>query len=213
MTSRNIIVAGVVAAIVSILVAVVALSTVRTDTSVSSELGGISGPVINNPYAFANGVGIGNDGFVFNAEELTIGRGEDQKVWTNKLGRDVFVTYGQFTTDGTASSTYRLYAIATSSTSIPDSHDFTALVATSSALIDGVSLATSTSATTTNSVLSAVQNKGQGTIKVPAGWSLISFLQAVDVPACGGTGACEEATSTNRGFTNLKLFFRYFYKP
>jgi hypothetical protein len=154
------------------------------------------------PWWFGGGIKINdvNEGWT----TLTLGAGQDQLAYTNSTGRDIIYDYAEIQTianaagNATASSTFRVRLFATSTATVPDSHDFTAVVLDKYALVVGT-WATSTTATTTNSV-GTVSVGAQGAIRLPSGWSLIAYWQAVDTPVCGGLNTCEEATSTNRGF-------------
>lgn len=132
--------------------------------------------------------------------ELVAGDNED--AWQNDTGRTVFADLGTITTSGTASSSYRFYMFATSSSAVPAGNYWTALTEASSrlgnSLIGGIVAPTSTTATTTNSITAAAISKGTGVITIPSGWYLITYYQAVDTAACGAT-VCEPATSTNNG--------------
>jgi hypothetical protein len=74
-------------------------------------------------------------------------------------------------------------------------------------MIDAILLATSIVATSTNSFAASAQSKGDGVVKVADGSYFIGYIQAF----CIGSGTCENATSTNRGF-NWELFFNYHHK-
>lgn len=156
------------------------------------------------PWTFGNGIKLGD----VNTNWLptqTITAGQSQVAYTNRTGRPIIVDYGeiqQIANAGginVASSTFRVTMFATTTTTVPASHDFTAVSASTSALVVGV-WATSTTATTTNSV-GTVPLGGQGTILLPADWTLITYLQR-NTTLCGAVAAtvCEAATSTNRGF-------------
>src|SRR3990167_10854124 len=121
--------------------------------------------------------------------------GDDEDSWQNLTNDTVYAKYGAVTTSGTASSSYRIFMVATSAASIPTTHDFTAIPLSNNNLISGQVWATSTPATTTNSITAA----GNDTVVIPDKWYLITYYQAVDLAACGAT-ICEPATSTNNGW-------------
>lgn len=124
-------------------------------------------------------------------------------LYTNRTGQDVFVEYGSadVITGETASSTFKAYVFATSSssTAVPAWADFGTLAEGKRALINGVTLATSTTATTTSSTYAAQANLGNGSILVPDGSTVFGYIQQTFATKCTGS-LCETATSTNRGF-------------
>lgn len=140
-------------------------------------------------------------------------------IFTNRSGRDVEAFFGSvdIPTGQTASSTSLVSIFATTSTSIASTYDFlssTGLAAFKSILISQIVIATSSTATTTNSVLSVVQGKGNGSIVVPDGQTVFGYLQQNRATGNGcfngaQTGLCESATSSNRGFNpvfNVKVY-------
>lgn len=135
--------------------------------------------------------------------------GEDYVViWSNTLGKDVTANYGEalIPTGETASSTSKISLFATTSTSVNNSVDFGTLAEGKRALIQAVNISTSTTATTTSSTYAMSAGKGNGSVLIPAGSVLMGYLQKDTAAStgCGAlTGACESATSTNRGFNPL----------
>lgn len=140
-------------------------------------------------------------------------------IFTNRSGRDVMAFLGSVDvpTGQTASSTSLASIFATTSSSVASTYDFlppTGLTTFKSFLISQIVIATSTTATTTNSVLSTVQGKGNGFVIVPDGSTLFGYLQqnrAIGNGCFNGaqTGLCESATSSNRGFNpvfNVKVY-------
>lgn len=124
-------------------------------------------------------------------------------LYTNRTGVDVYADFGSadIPTGSTASTTQAvsLFATSSSATAVPVWSDFGTLAEGGRALIQAVAIATSTTATSTNSVLSAVQGKGVGSIVIPDGSTLFGFIQQTYATKCTGS-VCETATSTNRGF-------------
>lgn len=126
-------------------------------------------------------------------------------LYRNTTGHDVIIDIGSaiILTGETASSTSKISIVATTSASIGTWADFGTLTSVANkkfALVEAYGIATSTTATTTNSVLAAVQNKGNGAVLVPNESYVFGFLQQ-DTVGCGITlGICETATSTSRGF-------------
>jgi|CXWL01.1.fsa_nt_gi hypothetical protein len=131
------------------------------------------------------------------------------QVYCNRTGQDVLSDFGSAVvlTGETASSTTKFSIFATTSTSIATWVDFGTLAEGKRALIQALGIATSTTASTTNSVYAAVQGKGNGAILIPTGSCVYGVLQQ-DTTACSIAGAangaaCETATSTNRGFNPI----------
>ena len=127
-------------------------------------------------------------------------------VYANKSGHDVIADFGSMViqTGETASSTYTVSLFATTSSSIATTNDFADLADLSKALLHSVIVATSSTATTTNSVLaSQISNKGNGVILVPTGSFIFGYIQQYTAGCMKGTGACEQATSTARGFNPI----------
>lgn len=131
-------------------------------------------------------------------------------VWYNNTGTQVFAHDGIMGFTGTASSSYRfaLFATTTNPANFVTSQAFTAANGTAGlSLIAPTTYATSTTATTTNSVIA----KATGVVPVPSASYLVFYVQKGDqscasLPAVNG---CEAATSTNRGiipFWKVHLF-------
>ena len=124
-------------------------------------------------------------------------------LYTNRTGHDVFADFGaaDILTGQTASSTFKasLFSTTSSSSAVPAWADFGTLAEGKRALIQAVEYATSSTATSTNSVLSAAQSKGSGSVLVPDGATLFGYIQQTYANLCTGS-LCETATSSNRGF-------------
>lgn len=172
-----------------------------------------SGTVENYPTWYVNGIRQGTMGLFHIPVQTVIGAGSNDATWLNNTGKTVYIDYGQTMTTGVASSSFKIYVFATSTATISPAHYSTAIGydATSTPLINGITIATSTFATTTNSTMAAAKGVGNGTIVVPSGWYVHTYLQAVDAPGCGGTGACEQSTSTNRGIGTITTWLTVLY--
>lgn len=146
-------------------------------------------------------------------EKLELTSGSDQAVFTNRESFTQFADFASITTSGTASSSYNLYLVATSTDSIPNSHDYVELSLSQTnhrVLFRNIDFATSTTATTTNSIMATKEGKSLGVVPIPSGHSLILYLQQGDLLRCATgqeAGKCENATSTARGF-NVEALFR-----
>lgn len=137
-------------------------------------------------------------------------------LFTNRTGRDVVAVLGSadILTGQTASSTSNVSLFATTSTSIATVQDFTALTGTplKNFLINSVTIATSSTATTTSSIYAVAVAKGNGMVVVPDGSTVWGYLQqntTLAATSCVSLGLCESATSTNRGFNpvfNVKIY-------
>lgn len=127
------------------------------------------------------------------------------QIYHNTTGHDVIIDLGSaaIITGETASSTSKVSIVATTSSSVATWVDFGTLAEGKRALINAIGIATSSTATSTNSVLAAVQSKGNGFVLVPTDYYVFGILQQ-DTTACSiagaAAGACETATSSVRGF-------------
>ncbi len=168
---------------------------------------GSAGDIVTNIVTYTKGLKIGDGTQTTVYKALPVGQNK-VLLYTNSTGRDVYVDYGEanILTGDTASSTSKISIFATTSTSIATVNDFATLVTGNTprkTLIDAVLIATSSTATTTNSVYASKANAGAGAIVVPDGYSVWGMLQqntAVTTGCSGATGLCESATSTRRGF-------------
>ncbi len=163
-----------------------------------------TGAVVNNSGSqFTNGASFGPTGINTNWAGDKIYAKTNQASWLNNTGMTQYVDLLDVSTDGTASSTFKIFAVATTS-ALTTLYDFTA-PAGGLLAINGFSFSTSTTATTTSSIDKAIAGH---VIRVPDGSRINIYLQAVDNRLCPATGLCETATSTNRGFN---LFWRLHY--
>lgn len=210
MNSKQIIVAVVVALLVSVAVSVFAPAA-RTIFTNNPAVGG-GGVVRNVVDTFTLGIAIGNSGRF--EQRVTIGPGRNQGVWTNRTGKTIYVDTSDFgLSGGVASSSLVLYATTTvSATSI--TNDFVRPAVPAVYLpIDGYSMATGTvgnsAAAFAKSTTTAL---GLGLTPIYNGGSIIFQLQSKNGNLCNG-GGCETATSTNRGWTNAVAHFSGHFAP
>lgn len=203
----------VAAAIVIVAVTALALSGASKSADKSTDLSvGGSGTTLNVPDVYTAGLGLGNFGMVENFGQLVLNARQNDVAVRNTTGRTLYVRYAQSSTSGTASSSVRVYFFATTTATVAASHAYTAIVPSNLGLITGAIIATSSAASTTNSIKQAATT-GQGVIVVPDGYYLHSYVQQGDLQAgCSGS-VCETATSTNRGWGTLTTWFDYVYKP
>lgn len=148
-------------------------------------------------------------------------QGGDQIAWTNNTGRAVLVRDLQLSLLGTATSSYRIDIIATTTSVIGDNFDFTnsgsGLLTVTTAgdtfFIRDFGIATSTAfgavGTTTSAALlqSDLADDSHPTQIVNAGDSVILKLSMIS-DYTTGDDRVESATSTNRG---IEVFMRFFY--
>lgn len=179
------------------------VSQPTTDLKVKGERAGVQN--------FADGATLGDVTELWYAGTLE-SQGDQAVIFRNTSGKTVFADFASVNLTGsdTASSSMKVSIFATTTSSVPNTQDFTALVATSTAMIDSYIVATSTTATTTNSVLAAVQAKGNGAVIIPNDWYVLFYMQTNSSVGCSNAGTCETATSTVRGF-NPKYKLRIHY--
>lgn len=191
---------AVLASVVAVAIAVCSLFYVVTHTggpsavtSDGQQVGGEQAGVQN----FYDGAKLGNVGSKWIARNLAQGE-NSVRLYCNTSGRDAVIHYGEVTypTGQTASSTYTVNIFATTTTSIPATQNFTSLAEGRRSLIQ-VSVATSSTATTTSSIYAARANQGNGSVLVASNSCVFGYLQQLG-PTCNGA-SCETATSSNRG--------------
>lgn len=177
-------------------------------TTSTEEVGGGGGGATSQVTMNTQGVGIGRDYAIF-ARNGTIGLGANQGSWCNSgvlsVGKTAYVDFASITTSATASSTMKVYVATSTSGTI--ANDFGAPFGT---LINNFAIATSSLATTTSS--HDYRRAGFGVIAVPVGTCVVTQIQAASASCPTTGGACESATSTNRGFT-VDWLLKGYYKP
>jgi len=148
----------------------------------------------------------------------TIASGSNEGSYRNTTGGVECVDLAVVKTNGTASSSMKFYGFATSSSAVPSQHDYTAIAFGGDSLISATLLATSTTATTTNSYLalaSEQSGRGNGIVCLDQLDYFITYFQNASGIAnapnalCNGA-TCEEATSTNNGLGTVEWFIRTF---
>ena len=169
-----------------------------------------------------NGVLLAKEGVISGdvksfSELLKLEQGEVSKTFTNRTGKDLFVNnvvssvIASSTAPGSlafASSTYKVYVVASSTAEVIG--DYTAPVgtATSTILINGFLIATSTHATST-SMFDTLVGPVNHELRIPDGGTVQVVLQTNCIPTSPSQGlGCLSATNTQRGFNlDTKLFF------
>lgn len=143
-------------------------------------------------------------------QALSLGSGATTTTYTNRSPSTEFVTLGSWSTSGTASSSFTVALFASSSPTITSTHSMVRLVlngngfASSTRIIDTITLATGTRSTATSSLSNRLSD---GMVEVKKGQSIHLTIQKGDftcdsIPTANG---CESASSTNRGF-NISAF-------
>lgn len=208
--------AGIILSVVVVLVVAVViginglglLSAPKT-SSTDSNVGLISGPVHNTIESFAKGISTGGTFASFTANG-TIDAGSNQGHWTNSTGRTVYINPGNVRigyTSGTASSSFYFSAGTSTATTFTDY----ARPTPATLIIDMASVATSTG--TGGGAITFVgttTSAGKG-ISVPNGSSVVFSIQSNG--SCKTVGACETATSTNRGISQFFWALTASYQP
>lgn len=197
---------GTIGVVVAVAISLVSLAFAFSSSSGGGDVGGQRGGF----QELTNGVTLGNFSSTAGAQvEWFSGtldpQANEEVIFRNTLGKDVYVDYAEINviTGETASSTTKIFAFATTSSSIATWADFGTLAEGKRAIIHGVAIATSTTATTTSSVYAASAGLGNGAVLVPNDSYFHIFLQQ-DTAGCSiagaAAGACETATSSSRGF-------------
>lgn len=180
--------------IVSVVALVVGLINLFSNHTPQAPTPGGVVNVVNGGSTFTNGADFGGPAPVtMNWAGDKIRAKSNQAFWRNTTGMTQYVDLAEFSTDGTASSTYKVYAGTTTSATALNDFSAPALPA----LINGFLLATSSLATTTSNINYA---RASSVVQVPDGKYVYFQFQAVDDRNCPATKLCETATSTNRGF-------------
>ncbi len=196
MINKSSIVIGTLVAAVVIAAFVLGFVLNKPSKNVAGERGGLQ--------EFHDGVKAGDLNRFSVYKEMEVLNNE-VKLWTNDTGFDAYVSGSILTdSDDIASSTFNISVFATTSSSVGTWADFGTLTEGARSLIDALTFATSSvaSASTTSSVYAEVQAKGHAEILVPNGSSLFGFMKQNTTSgsiACAKAGACETATSSNRG--------------
>ena len=159
----------------------------------------VAGDTRNTPDQYTNGVAFGTLPVTVTWAGGKISAGENTAYWYNNTGKVQYVDYLEASPDGTASSTYKIFAYSTS-TAYATLYDITATPAnnaTTRIAISGFNYATSSTATSTSNLDLSVAGK---VLRVADGGRVQFLLRGVDSGCASQGGACETATSTNRGF-------------
>lgn len=172
--------------------------------------GQLGDQVQNDVFWFTNGAKFGTNADAINWVRMQMGVGTNQISWLNNTGNTVFIpsSLAKVSTNGTASTTYAITMGTSTAATVTDAQ--TAPVYGS--MIDGALIATSTVFTTVSNIQNStlVGTKEQGYIRVPAGQHVIAVMEnPYKVPGTCTGATCENATSTNRGFSNVNIDFMY----
>lgn len=165
------------------------------------------GDVVPNPQWFSSGYGFGNNASLYLSNKLTLGVGVNQAAFQNLTGKTITVDTGRFDLTGTASSTVAVY-VGTSTTATVTNQFSLVTVPFWAQLISAGAIATSTNGTYTSQLDNFVNHKSgyPAEIQVLNGQYLLVAVQSF----CTADGACNTATSSNRGWT-ASVPFTYHY--
>lgn len=220
---KNVILAAVVALVVSLLAFAgytAIVSPQKAEGPVMSaigepvvgedgSLGAMQGVVLESPYVFKNGSSDGGD-YLTITRNGKIGRQANQAAWRNTTGRTVYVLPEQVFLgyeSGTASSSWAFYVSTSTASTVSDYSRPTPAVL----LMDGAIVATSTG-TGGGAIGRVGTTTSAGTaVAVPNGSYVVFNVQ--EQFACKTIGACETATSTNRGVTEFLWSLTARYRP
>lgn len=159
--------------------------------------------VVPNAQWFTGCVAYGNLSRLHCSDTISLGAGQNQVAWTNNTGQTISVQDAEVNTTGTASSTVKFYVGTSTKATVADSFN-PATAPFWSQIIDAFSLATGTPSGLWADNIANHKTSFPGTVNVAAGQSILFVADSF----CLTTGACETATSTNRGWTSM-LNFEY----
>jgi hypothetical protein len=196
--------AGLVIAILFILSAGLFVATKYIPTV---STGGTSGgPTFNAGANFPAGYQLGLGNRTSNRGLIQVVRGTNQAYWKNTTGRTVYVALGDLEMAGTASSTFKAYVGTSTAASATNVFSLTTAPLWSQ-FIDGAQVATGTPAGVVADNITNHKTSYPGTLQVNSG----QYMLLVASTFCTADGACNTATSTNRGWSTLTLPFAYQY--
>lgn len=211
-----------IVSVVSLVVGLIALVTAAVGHNQSAapvpadqNAGGVYN-VNNVAPTFTDGIDLGNQAVRLSWEGGTIGSKLTSSFWRNTKSATATVDYVEMRTSGIASSTFKLWAFATSTLAsetmaFKNNNTFTNInaAALGSLLINGKQIATTSAATTTSSDDNGVPQAGSSYM-VPPGGYLDFLITGCTAGYQGGTANCDTASSSNRGF-NVNWVIEYHY--
>lgn len=204
MTNTKVVVLSVVVSLV-VGLAFLGFTQPSVPSLVPTENVGSGGNVTQQIDYYTEGVGVSD--VVFISPYGTIGAGANQGAWENTTGRTVYANKADFGwNSGTASSTWSFW-VATSSAATLGANGNTVPTNTYR-LIGGAITATSSTPILVTST-STDNGTTQGTLRIADNEFLV--FKFVETFGCIANGACETATSTNRGVTNFIWSFKGWY--
>ena len=179
--------------------------SIPSGTSAGSVNGG---PQFNAGASFPVGLtlGQGPNQQNQNSGNITIGAGANQGAWLNNTGHGVSLDTGAVYMTGTASSTFNVYVGTSTKATATDQFNLTTAPFWSQ-FIDAAAISTSTPAGIWADNINNHKSGKVGTLYVPSG----TYVLMVANTFCKASGACETATSTNRGWSSLNLSFTYYW--
>lgn len=168
----------------------------------------VAGDVVPNPQWFTSGYGFGSLSSLYLSSKLTLGAGQNQAAWQNLTGSTVTVDMSHFDLTGSASSTFAVWVGTSTSATATNSFSLTTAPFWAQLIGANNTVATGTSGTYPT-ILDNYMGHKSG---YPAEINVLNgqYLLVVASSFCAADGACNTATSTNRGWT-ASIPFTYHY--
>lgn len=142
---------------------------------------------------FSKGLQIGD--VPMNMKKLRLEQNAQTAFYTNTSGRTEFITNPEIYSGGTATSSFKLYVVATSTESFTAA-ELNRGTPSGVGLLMAWTLATSTTATTTDAIRHRADGGTSNSVyALPDGHKVAFILENADIVS----GVVEAATSTNRG--------------
>ncbi len=210
MTTLQKVILGVAVVLAAIALVLGISNTGSTPAPATQQVGGTaSSHVENQAWLFSNGIAMGPQSLYPNVnseDAIQVGIGSNQASWINTRATTAYVDLGWLILNGTASSTVKVSVGTSTTATITDSFN-PAVAPMWSQFIDACQIATSTVSGVWCDNVSNHKSSYPAVIAVPPG----QRLNIVVASFCKADGACNTATSTNRGWTTLTLPITYSY--
>lgn len=168
----------------------------------------IAGDVMSNAQWFTGGYGFGSNSALYLSAKLDLPSGVNQAAWQNNTGSTVTIDMSRFNLTGIASTTFAVWVGTSTTPTVTNSFNQATAPFWSQLIGTTNTIATSTNGTYTTQLDNFVNHKSgyPAEIQVLNGQYLLLAVSA----SCITDGACNTATSTNRGWTG-SLPFNYNY--
>lgn len=194
-----------IATVLALVLGVVGIGALFLGGSGSKQL---LGDVVPNAQWFTSGYGFGTLSSLYLSDKLTLAAGQNQAAWQNNTGNTVTIDMGRFDLTGTASSTFAVW-VGTSTASTATNVFSLSTAPFWAQLIGGSNtVATGTPGTYTTQLDNFVNHKSG----YPAEIQILSgqYLLVVADSFCLADGACNTATSSQRGWTaSIPFIYHY----